>query len=789
METLPEEQSKAEAHHLPPPIPGLLPPREDPIPDIKGKIQTKAISSFIKSRIAESPGNSVRFFHALISPNVRFPRKHIQDVDSRAGLLPSLHICPLLQKHDIVAQLKTREGANAPSSVLRDLERAVALLLLLKLPLDLCSPPGCGLNGRLGALSQEPPFHSLVVLALELLVALDPLLCVAEATLLQFAHQFWVDGDLFGSNGVQVSHTLHVTPGGRHVQRSDWLNGAWHGGDQPVALLRCYGGPGCFDSGRKLLQSVGSCVSQRSLHNIPQILYGVQLRRVEHHPAQALLPLVLVQKWLDLGNTAPVAHFLHTPVHGVSGCFYSKLIHCFRRSPNVWNRSFSTIFLRVRSPLVIVQHFLPNFFLHTDFPLRRPDTALWEQPIRSEISFCVLPSCPTSAPLESESVSVSQGCSFQKIGKYQNIMAAANRSSDEAEMRIKFFVAYNIAKEELPFTKFKSEIILMKKNGLNVNPTYSNDVARPQFIEVIADTLKKKTAVQIVNSAYMEFLIDGDTYIATKEFVIVYSRVLRKGRPTNILLNTLRSSMLMPKSNVQPHLTFDKLWAIGGSRRKRDFQGSFAAANHPHLIRARTKHANQTVQIQQSEEEIRYRGTAKCNPDNETKKTHMFDSPPAHDDPQRLQVPELRGPQRRRHRVLVRCVELLARRILQQEQVPVSSRPVEFVVHGGGCTLSVSLIWRVSRALGTRPSSLEHLTVRHTLHGCYARGRYGRSCRTVLPVPLPAANLSRETLPFLELIWAGEDLAEQRMEPENALEVVKYKGRGLPRAGSWLSMA
>uniref|UniRef100_A0A9J8CJ21 Transposase Tc1-like domain-containing protein n=1 Tax=Cyprinus carpio carpio TaxID=630221 RepID=A0A9J8CJ21_CYPCA len=36
--------------------------------------------------------------------------------------------------------------------------------------------------------------------------------------------------------------------------------------------------------------------------------------------------------------------------------------------------------------------FLPHFFLPTDFPLRCLDTALWEQPIRSEISFCVLPS-------------------------------------------------------------------------------------------------------------------------------------------------------------------------------------------------------------------------------------------------------------------------------------------------------------------------------------------------------------------------------------------------------------
>lgn len=40
----------------------------------------------------------------------------------------------------------------------------------------------------------------------------------------------------------------------------------------------------------------------------------------------------------------------------------------------------------------------------------------------------------------------------------------AIRSSEESEMTIKFNVAYNIAKEELPFTKFKSELLLLKKN-------------------------------------------------------------------------------------------------------------------------------------------------------------------------------------------------------------------------------------------------------------------------------------------------------------------------------------
>ncbi len=39
------------------------------------------------------------------------------------------------------------------------------------------------------------------------------------------------------------------------------LNAAWHGGDQFVALLRCYGSPGFFDSGLQLICIVGSGVS------------------------------------------------------------------------------------------------------------------------------------------------------------------------------------------------------------------------------------------------------------------------------------------------------------------------------------------------------------------------------------------------------------------------------------------------------------------------------------------------------------------------------------------------
>ncbi len=45
------------------------------------------------------------------------------------------------------------------------------------------------------------------------------------------------------------------------------INVAWHGGNQPVALLRCNGSPGCFDSGLRVICIVGSGVPHLPLDN------------------------------------------------------------------------------------------------------------------------------------------------------------------------------------------------------------------------------------------------------------------------------------------------------------------------------------------------------------------------------------------------------------------------------------------------------------------------------------------------------------------------------------------
>lgn len=51
---------------------------------------------------------------------------------------------------------------------------------------------------------------------------------------------------------------------------------------------------------------------------------------------------------------------------------------------------------------------------------------------------------------------------------------AVNHAADEAEMMLKFNMAYYVA-EELPFTKFKSQLKLQRTNGVKTSETYSND--------------------------------------------------------------------------------------------------------------------------------------------------------------------------------------------------------------------------------------------------------------------------------------------------------------------------
>ncbi|XP_054482892.1 zinc finger protein 862-like, partial [Anoplopoma fimbria] len=104
------------------------------------------------------------------------------------------------------------------------------------------------------------------------------------------------------------------------------------------------------------------------------------------------------------------------------------------------------------------------------------------------------------------------------------------------QLKVKFNIAYVIAKEEIAFTKFGPMIALHHKNGLNINPTYDNDVRCAEMVGQIAEGIKDTLAAQLQAARYLAVLIDGDTDISNTECEIVYVRFVEDGRPVTRLV-------------------------------------------------------------------------------------------------------------------------------------------------------------------------------------------------------------------------------------------------------------
>ncbi len=73
-------------------------------------------------------------------------------------------------------------------------------------------------------------------------------------------------------------HYMHSILGWASFCMNYCINAAWHGDNQPVALLRCNGRPGSFDSGLQVIYIVGSGVSHLPLDNIPYTVFSMGFR-------------------------------------------------------------------------------------------------------------------------------------------------------------------------------------------------------------------------------------------------------------------------------------------------------------------------------------------------------------------------------------------------------------------------------------------------------------------------------------------------------------------------------
>ncbi|XP_069819635.1 zinc finger protein 862-like [Dendropsophus ebraccatus] len=107
---------------------------------------------------------------------------------------------------------------------------------------------------------------------------------------------------------------------------------------------------------------------------------------------------------------------------------------------------------------------------------------------------------------------------------------------DFKEMKIKFNVAYMIAREELPFTKYAAQILLMKKNGMDISKTYDNDTACAEIIGCIAEEFKAQTLNEAAKATYISIITDCGTDVSGSDNVIVYCRYILSGVPVNRLV-------------------------------------------------------------------------------------------------------------------------------------------------------------------------------------------------------------------------------------------------------------
>ncbi|KAL1268689.1 hypothetical protein QQF64_034052 [Cirrhinus molitorella] len=104
------------------------------------------------------------------------------------------------------------------------------------------------------------------------------------------------------------------------------------------------------------------------------------------------------------------------------------------------------------------------------------------------------------------------------------------------QLKIKMNIAYFIAKDEEPFVKFGPLIRLHRKNRVDINPTYNNDVRCVEMISQIADIMRDSLSAKLKAAKCLAVLIDGDIDISNTECEIVYVRLLENGKPVNLLV-------------------------------------------------------------------------------------------------------------------------------------------------------------------------------------------------------------------------------------------------------------
>ena len=83
---------------------------------------------------------------------------------------------------------------------------------------------------------------------------------------------------------------------------------------------------------------------------------------------------------------------------------------------------------------------------------------------------------------------------------------------------MKFNVVYTIAKEELPLRKFQPLLLLHKKNGVDISPTYDNNVKCAEFTSSICESMKSDLCDLLKSTRYVSVITEGVKEIEVLNF-------------------------------------------------------------------------------------------------------------------------------------------------------------------------------------------------------------------------------------------------------------------------------
>ena len=88
-----------------------------------------------------------------------------------------------------------------------------------------------------------------------------------------------------------------------------------------------------------------------------------------------------------------------------------------------------------------------------------------------------------------------------------------NNLSDEErdKLRVKFDIAYFVACENLPFTKYSKICDLEAHHGVDVGRSYTNENAGKEMIHYIAETRRHQLTKNIAEASFFPLLLDGST--------------------------------------------------------------------------------------------------------------------------------------------------------------------------------------------------------------------------------------------------------------------------------------